>query len=128
MARAKIAKLWRSAIRPKGHTYLTGDYSTGMTALNAYDIPIVTSLVRYLHACAGFPVRSTWIAATKYGNFASWLGLTYANATKYCPVLVEYLKGHMTQTRQGSHSTKPKPPQKEALPDINSQLPTVNSK
>ena len=65
--------------------------------------------MHYLHAAAGFPVKSTWLAAIKAGNYASWPGLTYANASKYCPDSTETLKGHLTQTRQGLRSTKAKP-------------------
>ena len=50
--------------------------------MNAHDLPIVCDLVHYLHACAEFSVRSTWLAAIKSGNFASWPGLTYTNAEK----------------------------------------------
>ena len=67
------------------------------------------ALVRYLHATAGFPVKSTWLGAIKAGNYATWPGLTYANASKYCPLSVESVKGHLTQSRQGVRSTKPKP-------------------
>ena len=96
--------------------------------MNAHDLPIVCALVHYLHAYAGFPVRSMWLAAIKAGNFASWPGLTYTNAAKYCPVSVETLKGHMTNTRQGTLSTKPKPATDDALPNTNNQLPPENSK
>ena len=106
----KGAKLWIFALRPKGYTSLTVNYSTGPTALNAHNLPSVAALVCYLHECAGFSVRSTWLAAIKSGNFFSCPGLTYANATKYFPVSVESLKGHVTQTIQGACSTKPKPP------------------
>ena len=67
------------------------------------------ALVRYLHATAGFPVNSTWLGAIKAGNYSSWLGLTYASASKYCPLSVDSVKGHLTQSRQGVRSTKPKP-------------------
>ena len=67
----KGAKLWRFALRPKGHTSLPGDYSTGPKAINAHNLPSVAAPVCYLHACAGFPVQSTWLAAMKAGNFAS---------------------------------------------------------
>ena len=96
--------------------------------MNAHDLPIVCSLVHYLHACTGFPVRSTWLAAIKAGDFTSWPGLNYTNAAKYCPVSVETLKGHMTQTRQGARSIKPKPATEEALPNITNQLPPAKSK
>ncbi|KAL7503146.1 LOW QUALITY PROTEIN: hypothetical protein ACHAXN_000974, partial [Cyclotella atomus] len=52
-----------------------------------------------------FLVKSTWLAAIKAGNFASWLGLTD-----------ETNKGHLFQVRQGIRSTKPKPPPTVAPP------------
>ena len=64
------------------------------------------ALVRYMHAAAGFPVRSTWLKAIKNGNFNSWPGLTYNNAAKYCPQPIETMKGHMVQSSQGFRSTK----------------------
>eukprot|EP00956_Cyclotella_meneghiniana_P042677 scaffold249030_cov93-Cyclotella_meneghiniana.AAC.1 len=78
-------------------------------ALNAHDLPSVGALVHYLHATAGFPVKATWLAAIKAGNYSSWPGLTYANASKYCPSSDETIKGHLAQVRQGIRSTKPKP-------------------
>ena len=98
----------------------------GPAAHNAHDLPSVGALVRYLHACAGFPVRSTWLAAIKAGNYSTWPGLTFANAAKYCPV-VKTIRGHMAQSRQGTRSTKPKPAAKVPLPDISSQLPAKRS-
>ena len=58
-------------------------------ANNVYDLPSVEALVRYMHAAAGFLVRSTWLKAIKNGNFNSWPGLTYNNAAKYCPQSME---------------------------------------
>ena len=63
-------------------------------------------LVRYLHAAAGFPVKPTWLATIKAGNYSSWSGLTYANASKYCHISIETLQGHLKQTRQCVRSTK----------------------
>ena len=40
----------------------------------------------------------------------SWPGLTYANASKSCPVSVGTLQGHLKQTRHGVRSTKSAPP------------------
>ena len=96
--------------------------------MNVHDLPSVCALVHYLHAYAGFPVRSMWLAAIKAGNFASWPGLTYTNAAKYCPVSVETLKGHMTHIRQGARSTNTKPATENGLPDITNQIPTAKSK
>ena len=65
-------------------------------ALNSHDLPIVGAFVHYLHAVAGFPVKSIWIAAIKAGNFSTCLGITYTNASKYCPSIDETIKGHLT--------------------------------
>ena len=55
-----------------------------LAAYSTYDLPSVEALVRYFHAADGFPVKSTWLKAIKAGNFASWSGLTFKNASKYC--------------------------------------------
>ena len=47
--------------------------------------------------------------AINAGNFASWPGLKYQNAPKYCPSSNETLKGHIAQTRQNVRSTNPNP-------------------
>ena len=73
-------------------------------------------------------MRSTWLAAIKAGNFTTWPGLNYTNEAKYCPIYVETLKGHMTHTRQGACSAKPKPATEDSLPDITSQIPAAKSK
>ena len=101
-------KLWRFSLCPGDHNPTPPDCSKGPTALNAHDLPSVGALIRYLHATAGFPVRSTWLESIKAGNYSSWPGLTYANASKYCPISVESVKGHLTQSSQGVRSTKPK--------------------
>ena len=94
------AKLWRFHLIPQNQNSLP-QWQTGPVALRAHDLPSVGALVRYLHAVAGFLVKSTWLAAIKAGNYASWPGLTYANASKYCPVPIETLQGHLKQTRMG---------------------------
>ena len=64
-------------------------------AYSAYDLPIVAAQVRYLHATAGFPVKDTWLRSIKAGNYATWPGLTYNNAAKYCPDTDATIMGHM---------------------------------
>ena len=104
------AKLWRFSLREEAQAppTPTSASETTLQAYSAYDLPSVEALVRYFHAAAGFPVKSTWLAAIKAGNYATWPGLTYSNAAKYCPKSEETLKGHMAQTRQGVRSTKVK--------------------
>eukprot|EP00804_Cyclotella_cryptica_P016130 CCRYP_004246-RA/>CCRYP_004246-RA protein AED:0.35 eAED:0.35 QI:0/0/0/0.75/1/1/4/0/1339 len=107
------AKLWRFSLLPDtipSHHVPHPTSSNTPSALNATNLPSVCALVHYLHAAAGFPVKSTWLAAIKAGNYASWPGLTYANASRHCPDSSETIKGHLTQTRKGIRSTKPKPP------------------
>ena len=79
-----------------------------LQAYSAYDLPSVEALVRFFHAAAGYPVKATWLKAIKAGFYDTWPGLTYSNASKYCPAAVPTTKGHMTQVRQGVRSTKPK--------------------
>ena len=61
------------------------------------------------------------LAAIKSGNYASWLGLTYANANKYFPVPIETLQVNLNQSRQGARSTKPKPVRVPKTPKIKSK-------
>ena len=103
------AKIWRFSLRPEDHPLVPPEWSSGPTALNAHDLPSVGALVRYLHAATGFPVKSTWFAAIKSVSYASWPGLTYANANKYCPVSIETLQVPITQSKQGTRYIKPKP-------------------
>ena len=84
-------------------------HQASLVTYSAYDLPSIASLVRYLHAAAGFPVKYTWLRAIKASNYATWPGLTYNNAAKYCPDTDATIMGHMLQTRQGVRSTKPRP-------------------
>ena len=81
-------RLWIIALQPDETTLPSMSYDANKTKLKAYsafDIPIVRALIRYFHAMAGYPVRSTWLKAIGSGNYSTWRGLTLANATKYCP-------------------------------------------
>ena len=42
------------------------------TVNNVYKLPSTGKVVRYLHACAGFPTKATWIKAITGGNYATW--------------------------------------------------------
>ena len=120
------AKLWRFSLIP--NQQISPEWSSqAPMALNVRDLPSVGALVHYLHAAAGFPVKATWLAAIKAGNYASWLGLTHANASKYCPSCDKTIKGHLTQVRQGIRLTKPKPPTATA-PSPPSPIPPTATK
>ena len=62
-----LPRLWRYTLIPdkkqKGIYTTTSQKKT--EANNVYDLPSMEALVRYMHAAAGFPVRSTWLKSIK---------------------------------------------------------------
>ena len=129
------ACLWRFSLQPGRHHHTPNrsppaptPTPTTLTANNAYGIPSVKAIVRFLQSAAGFPVKSTWLDAIGSGNYATWPGLTYENAKTYHPTTTEKLKVHMTQTRQGLRSNKrkttPSNPTQEVYP-ISSDIPAT---
>jgi hypothetical protein len=46
-------------------------------ANNVHRLRTKEQLCDYLHRVAGHPVRKTWLAAIKAGEYATWPGLTY---------------------------------------------------
>ena len=122
------AKMWRFSLRPEYNhvSSIQPEPPTIPTALNAHDLPRFGALVRYLHAAAGFPVKSTWLAASRAVNFSTWPGLTYANASRYCPNCEETSKGHLTQAKQGIRSTKTGPPTLPTPPTVGTTHPKSN--
>ncbi len=88
---------------------LAARFSTIPFNPRSLDLPSIGALVGFYHACLGFPVKQTWLEAIKTNNCDSFDGLTYANATKYCPDLDETIMGHLAQQCQNVRSTKPKP-------------------
>ena len=51
--------------------------------MNVYELKKQPELIKYYHAAAGFQTKPTWILAIKNKHYASWLGLTAANAAQY---------------------------------------------
>eukprot|EP00804_Cyclotella_cryptica_P027773 CCRYP_009194-RA/>CCRYP_009194-RA protein AED:0.39 eAED:0.16 QI:0/0/0/0.66/0.5/0.33/3/0/764 len=105
------SKLWCFLLLPDNNTFHhvpPPTHSVTPSALSATNLPSVGALVHYLHAAAGFHVKSIWLAAIKASNYASWPGLTYANTTRHCPDSTKTIKRHLTQTHKGICSTKPK--------------------
>jgi hypothetical protein len=74
------------------------------------NLPSIGALIGFYHACLGFPVKQTWLDAIKAGNCDTFDGLTYSNATRYCPDADKTIMGHLAQQFQNVCSTKPKPP------------------
>ena len=68
--------LWRVTLEPHvaphKSEYVLLDKKTEDSIANVYDLPTTEQVIRYLHACAGFPTKSTWLKAIKRGNYASW--------------------------------------------------------
>jgi hypothetical protein len=73
---------------------------------NVYELKTQPELVRYLHACAGFPTKPSWIKGIKNGQYTSWLGLTVKAVAKHFPESEETMKGHGRKTKSGLWSTK----------------------
>jgi hypothetical protein len=88
------------------------------------ELPSISALVGFYHACLGFPVKQTWLDAVKAGNCDSFDGLTYSNVSRYCPDANKTILGHLTQQRQNVWSTKPKPETPQALNPTSNPPPT----
>ena len=81
---------------------------------NVYDLPSIEPAIRYLHAAAGFPVKTTWLKAIRNGHYNTWPLLTVKNVNTYFPESEETQQGHMRCQRQGVRSTKVKVKKEEA--------------
>ena len=107
------SKLWRIYLKPDfsdlpscpENPYTTPEEAT-LETYSAYNLPSVKSFFKYFHTAAGYPMRSTWLAAIKAGNFKTWPELTYNNDRRYGLSADETIKGHMVQSRQNVRSTK----------------------
>jgi hypothetical protein len=82
------------------------------------DLPSIPALVAFYHACLGFPAKDTWLEAIKAGNCNTFNGLTYSNVARYRPDSDETILGHLAQTRQNVHSSKPSKPLSVARPPL----------
>jgi hypothetical protein len=100
-SKSRGAKLWTTSAK-----YTTKKERAKEWANNAYDLPSIKQIVRYLHAAAGFPVEDTWIQAIKAGNFNAWPTITPKTVRCNFPESDETQKGHMIKQRQGVQSTR----------------------
>ena len=75
---------------------------------SVYDLPSKEEDTKWMHTVCGYPVKSTWIKATKVGNYSGRPMLTECNAARYYPETNETPKGHLNQSRKNVRSTKPK--------------------
>jgi hypothetical protein len=83
--KSKGAKLWK----------ISAEDTNKEWANNAYNLPLITNTVKYLHAAAGFPVEETWIKAIKHGNYNTWPTITPTTVQCHFPELDKTQKGHM---------------------------------
>jgi len=65
-----------------------------------------SELAAFLHAAAGCPSKSTFLAAIKKGNFTTWPGLTTDLISKHLLPSIPHLKGHLKQEQKNVQSTK----------------------
>jgi hypothetical protein len=70
------------------------------------DLPSISALVSFYHACLSFPVKQTWLDAIKAGKCDTVDGLIYSNVAQYCPNADETILGHLAIQRQNVKSTK----------------------
>ena len=74
-------------------------------ALSAYNQKNAKDLVKFLHACAGYPVIKTWIKAIKKGCYSSWPKLDRFKGpqwvAKHLSKSIITTMSHMKVTRQG---------------------------
>ncbi len=104
----KTANLWQIPLIPvilnsntdtvlvnKPPTEFLPDCPPAVEAIhNVYKLKMQPELVRYLHACVGFPTKPSCIEAIKNRQYASWPGLTVKAVVKYFPESKETMKGH----------------------------------
>ena len=104
--------LWRIPLEadcsPKKSEYILLPKGCEEAINNVYELPSTKQIVRYLHACAGFPTKPTWIKAIRAGNFATWPHLTLKAVQEHFPESDEEKQGHMRNIKQGIRSTKQK--------------------
>lgn len=79
------------------------------TMYQPYDPDTVQKLVQFLHATAGYPVKSTWLKAIDKNYYLSWPGLNSDRVRKYLTKSEHTIMGHLHLIRQGIRSTKKQP-------------------
>jgi hypothetical protein len=72
---------------------------------NVHDLPSTEHVIKYIHAAAGFPAKSTWLKAINADFYVTWPMLTAKNVNKYFPESEETQKEHMRQKRLGVRNT-----------------------
>ena len=73
---------------------------------SAYHASNLPALIKFLHAAAFSPVKSTWLKAAQRGFFHSWPGITPLAISKHFPASEATTKGHLDQTRKNVRTTR----------------------
>ena len=75
---------------------------------NVYELPSTALTIRYLNGAAGFPVKSTWLAAIHEPNnaYVTWPLINIKNVTNHFPESKETKFGNMKNQRQNVRFTK----------------------
>ena len=85
----ELGRLWRVPLEPnvspKQSQYVLLDKKVQEDIANVYELPSTEKIIQYLHACAGFLTKPTWLKAIKGGNYASWPHLTGEAVRKHFP-------------------------------------------
>ena len=81
--------LWRIPLEkdcpPQKSEYVLLPKGSEEAIHNVYELPSTKQVICYLHACAGFPTKTTWIKAIHAGNFAIWPHLTLKAVQQHFP-------------------------------------------
>jgi hypothetical protein len=92
-------------------------------ANNVHRLRTKEQLCDYLHQAAGHPVKKTWLAAIKAGEYATWPGLTYGLVSNHLYDTEETAMGHLHKRRQNIRTTKIKPkPIQNTINDLELEL------
>lgn len=89
---------------------------THASANSAYQTTTQADHVQFLHACAGYPVPSTWIDAINRGQYTTWPGLTSNLVMKHLPKSDATIKGHLHAQCKNLCSTRKLPSDKNEPP------------
>ena len=99
----------------------------------AYEPTTLKKHITYLHACAGYPTKRTWMKAIDRDFYITWPNLTSALVSKYLDKSHETTYGHLKLVRQGIRSSNittrlHRPPQNGMLENSSSETETGRTK
>ena len=110
--------LWTDDLKNPTDDTIPGPNPLQFLANAAIAKETVGKRMEFLHACAGYPVLSTWCKAIDAGYYTTWPGLTSKLVRKhFWAPSKPTVKGHLDQQRKNLRSTKPKPNHHRVLGD-----------